>query len=267
MPGTAVGIDAAFLHHDLDVLLFLEYADVLRRIALDGDDVGQLAGLDGAQLALHLDRARGIAGGGQDGFHVGHAELDVDFHLAGIGAHLGIETHVGAERDVDSGLVHFLESLEAVRLQRLHLVQNELRSALVLARLDRVVGAVEQRRRHPGAGLGDHVDGLFLMEHHVFDGVCTGFERHALAVGREAVHRGDLVEGVRLVDDGVDLLLRHVADVRLFLVGAAAAGGAGLDDVATGQQVGPRQLAQLPGAVGGLEAVTLRRARLDQVEV
>ena len=71
---------------------------------------------------------------------------------------------------------------------------------------------------------------------------------------REAVHGRGLVEGVRLVDDRVELFLRHVADVGLFLVGAAAAGGAGLDHVAAGQQVGAGEFAQLPRPIGGLEA-------------
>ena len=133
-----------------------------------------------------------------------------------------------------------------------------------LADLDRVIGAVRQRRRHPGAGLLDHADGLVVGEHHVLDGVDAGLERHALAGGREAMHRAGLVEGVRLVHHRVELFLRHVADVRLFLVGAAAAGGAGLDDVAAGQEVGARELAQFPRPVGGLEAEADGRARLDQ---
>ena len=98
----------------------------------------------------------------------------------------------------------------------------------------------------------------------MLDGVDAGLQRHALAGGGEAVHRAGLVEGVRLVHHRVELFLRHVADVRLFLVGAAAAGGAGLDDVAAGQEVGARELAQFPRPVGGLEAEADGGARLDQ---
>ena len=116
MAGTAVGVDAAFLHHHQDIFLVLEHADVFQRIALDRDDVGELAGFDRAQIAVQFDRARRVARGGQDRFHVGHAEFGVNLHLAGIGTHLGIKTHVSAKRDIDAGLMHFLESLEAVRL-------------------------------------------------------------------------------------------------------------------------------------------------------
>ena len=69
----------------------------------------------------------------------------------------------------------------------------------------------------------------------MFDGVGAGCQGHALAGGREAVHCGDFMEGVRLINDGVHFFLRHVADIRLFLVRTAAAGGTGFDDVAACQ--------------------------------
>ena len=72
---------------------------------------------------------------------------------------------------------------------------------------------------------------------------------------------------MRLIDDGVEFLLRHVADIRIFLVGAAAAGRAGLDDIAAVSQIGARQLAQFPRAVGALEARAHRRARKDQIKM
>ncbi len=119
-------------------------------------------------------------------------------------------------------------------------------------------------RRHPHARFLDHAERLVVGKHHVLDGIDARLQRHALALRREAVHRALLVEGVRLVDDGVALLLRHVADIGFFLVGAAAAGDAALDPVSAIQEILARELAQLPRPVGGLEAEAERRARLDQ---
>ena len=116
-------------------------------------------------------------------------------------------------------------------------------------------------------GRDDLFDRLVVVEHHVLDGVGAGLERHAVRARREAVHGRLFVERVRLVDDRVELFLRHVAHVRLFLVGAAAARGAGLDHVAAEPQVVARELAQLPRPVRRSESVALGRAREDQIEM
>ncbi len=113
----------------------------------------------------------------------------------------------------------------------------------------------------------DFFQRVVVVEHHVLDGVAAGLQRHAVSAGREAMHRGLLVQRVRFVDDGVEFLLRQVANVRLFLVGAAAAGRAGLDDVGAVAKVEARELAQFPRPVGILETVTFRGARKDQLEV
>ncbi len=101
----------------------------------------------------------------------------------------------------------------------------------------------------------------------MLDGVGAGLDRHALRVRCEAMHGRGFVKCVRFADDRVEFLLRHVDDVRLFLVGAATAGGAGLDHVAAPQQVGAREFAQFVGAVAVVEAGARHRARLDEVEM
>ena len=52
-----------------------------------------------------LERLGGVAGGGLDGVHRRHAELDVDFQLERVRAHVRLEAHVGAHRDLDARLV------------------------------------------------------------------------------------------------------------------------------------------------------------------
>ena len=105
------------------------------------------------------------------------------------------------------------------------------------------------------------------MKYHVLDGVGTGFERHAVPVGCKAMHRRRFVKRVSLVDDGVDFLLRHIADIRLFFVRAAAAGSAGFYDIAACQQVGASQLTQLPRAVCRLKTQPLRCTGLNQIQM
>src|SRR5215472_10537339 len=92
------------------------------------------------------------------------------------------------------------------------------------------------------------------MEHHVLDGVRTGLKGHALGLWREAMHRAWLMQRMCLVDNGIQFFLRHVADIRLFFIGAAATRSASLDDITAGAQIGSRELAQLPRPIGALEA-------------
>src|SRR5215469_1602705 len=75
------------------------------------------------------------------------------------------------------------------------------------------------------------------------------------------------MQRVRLVDDGIELLLSHVADVRLLFVGATAAGSPGLHTVAPCTEIGARELAQLPRPVGALESRMQRGPRQDEFEM
>src|SRR5438067_13673307 len=75
------------------------------------------------------------------------------------------------------------------------------------------------------------------------------------------------MQRMRLVDDGIELLLSHVADVRLLFVGATAAGSTGLDDVAPCTKIGARELAQLPRPVCALESRMQRGPRQDELEM
>src|SRR6187402_3528436 len=61
----------AFFQHDLR---FQHFVDVQRRIAVDQDDVGELACLERADLIGHADVARGVEP--DDAVNVGHREHD-----------------------------------------------------------------------------------------------------------------------------------------------------------------------------------------------
>jgi hypothetical protein len=62
--------DDAALHYEFDLA---EDGDVREGIALDGDEVGELAALEGADLVLRVEKFGGRCGSGADGFERGEA--------------------------------------------------------------------------------------------------------------------------------------------------------------------------------------------------
>jgi hypothetical protein len=256
-----------FLHDHPDVPLVLQQRDVGQRVAPDRDHVSQLAAIQRPDVGGHVQGLRRVGGGRLDRLHRGHAVLHVDLQLVCVLAHLGVELRVRPHGDLDARLVDPLERLPGVRLDRLHLVEHELGGPELPPDLDGAVGPVRQGRHEDPAGVLDHRDGLVVGEYAVLDGIHAGPYRHALRFRREAVARAGLLERVGLVGDGVELVLGHVPDVRLFLVRAAAARRAGLDDVAPHPEVRPRQFAQTPGAIGGDARHPERVAGHDQIEV
>src|SRR5438046_634055 len=71
-------VDLSILHHERNPL---HGRDVLQRVARDGDDVGQFARLDRSDLVPHVEQLRGVACGGLDGLHRGHAEASLVFEF------------------------------------------------------------------------------------------------------------------------------------------------------------------------------------------
>ena len=65
---------------------------------------------------------------------------------------MGLETHVGAHRDLHAGLVHLLEGLEAERLEVLHFLQNEIRRADLAPQVDRLWHRIEAGEFAPASG-------------------------------------------------------------------------------------------------------------------
>ncbi len=78
----------AALHHRFDVG---QGGDVEERVAVEHDDVGQLAGLHGAQVALLAEDVRANAGQGRDHLDGRHPQVDV--HLGLAPQRFGVEVH------------------------------------------------------------------------------------------------------------------------------------------------------------------------------
>src|SRR5882672_2336608 len=112
---TLVLEDLAALHYEPDVL---ETGDVLQRIAVDGDEVGEAAGGDLAEVP-GLSQERGAhRGGALDGLHRAHAVADHVAELLGLALRPGEAPRVGAEGDARA-LAHGLG--EGLLLQLDHL--------------------------------------------------------------------------------------------------------------------------------------------------
>lgn len=73
--------DCAALHYELDLA---EDGDVREGVALDGDEVGELAVFEGADLVLRVEKFGGGCGSGADGFERGEAALGERDELFGV---------------------------------------------------------------------------------------------------------------------------------------------------------------------------------------
>ncbi len=84
--------DAAALDHHPDVGLFRQAGDVVGRIAVDGDQVGDLARFDCAQIVEQSECVGGGSRGGGDGFERRQAAANV----------LGASGNTDYERNFDA---------------------------------------------------------------------------------------------------------------------------------------------------------------------
>src|ERR1019366_7210547 len=82
----------------------LQLAYVGEGIAIDSDDVGGLAGCDRADQFAAVEQFGGADRRGLDRIGIGHAGLDHIAELAGVPA-VRTDAHIGAEADLDAGLV------------------------------------------------------------------------------------------------------------------------------------------------------------------
>src|SRR5690348_2750333 len=104
-------VEAAILHDVVQLVVVLQDGDVVQGVAVDEDQVGEVAGLDLTELvgAEHDLPAEG--GGGQDGFHRGEAEpLDEVLQVASVSAMRSPgEAVVAAGQDADAAAVHLAQ--------------------------------------------------------------------------------------------------------------------------------------------------------------
>src|SRR5712692_1007079 len=105
-----VGLTA--LHDEVKIVLILEHAQVLEGIALDHDEVGVLAGLDGADLALHAEDFRIHPRGREQDLHGLH-HLTLELELCGA-LSLHVAEQIGARADLAAGLVGMRQAFHAL---------------------------------------------------------------------------------------------------------------------------------------------------------
>ena len=103
---------AVFVHVE-NLGYILQHLDVGQRVAVDDDQVGLLADLDGADLVLEAEHDGVVLGGADDGFHrraTGFVDVDVELHGA-LAVHWCAD-EIGAQSAEDPGLVDLPEALE-----------------------------------------------------------------------------------------------------------------------------------------------------------
>ena len=91
--------DLAVFHDEGDAL---EGADIGERVALHGDHVGVEAGLELADGVGPVEQLGAVDEVGVEGFGGGHAVLDHQFELTGLGS-VGEGADVGADREGNAG--------------------------------------------------------------------------------------------------------------------------------------------------------------------
>src|ERR1700751_5824577 len=101
------------LHDRLQPVSVLQDRDVAERVAVDEDEVGEVAGLDLAEFAGLAHDLPALSGGRQDGLHRGEAEkLDEVLQGAGVGpVRAPGEPVVSAGQYPDTPLMHLAQGL------------------------------------------------------------------------------------------------------------------------------------------------------------
>src|SRR5215472_18578198 len=102
-----VSVNCAALHDELHVL---ECRDIFSRVAVDGDQVGELAWFERTDGKLWPEQVRSIDGSSLNGGERRHAELYVNVKLAGVQA-VRIDSGVSSKRNLHAGVERFLNIL------------------------------------------------------------------------------------------------------------------------------------------------------------
>src|SRR5947209_18848410 len=104
-------INNSAFHHETDAP---QGQYVVRRVAFDGDQVGQQSRLHQPDLILHVEDARVNGRGGAQRIYQGHAEVHHRFDLASVVA-VSVNAYVAAARDGHALPEGCLEDLALVR--------------------------------------------------------------------------------------------------------------------------------------------------------
>src|SRR5580704_4855134 len=197
--------DLAIFHHELNVSQFL---NVLERVAGDGDDVGEGAGSDHADLPGQVEHLGGAQSRAADDVHGRHAEFDHVGEFLSDRFGPRDASHVGAEDDLHSGFDGLAEALFVNR--RAEPV------ALTRWRVGRTPVAVVDAERGTVPGtLFEHLRDVGIPElEAVFDGVASAIESALQADSAVGVAGDFFAPAMRFVDDGLKLFegerrLRH----------------------------------------------------------
>ena len=251
------------LQDEPDAAAVAQESDPLERVAVDDDEVGDLARLDRPDVVAEAERVRGRAGRGDERF--AGAESMVG-HLDELEAEVADRCPVVAGGDRDAGCIGRPERqvglLEVVQCE----VDQEVRPrrGRLGARRRPGVGAgvrgggagdaveaAERRDEHlAGGGHALEQVGALVEVHAVLDGVDAGLDGDLGAVEAFGVGGDAMAHAVGLVDDRRDLLAGHLRGVGVLELDGARAGGHDLDEVGAAPELFADGAADVVGAVG-----------------
>ena len=230
-----LGIDhRAVLHHDIEPAPVLKHGNVGERVAVNHQEVGELAFLQRADLVLHAQRQRCVGGARADRLHgaqapVGHQVL----HLAGVPFAVGDRAlaAVGAGDDGDPLAMGAGDDGGEVFDLILVGVEDEVGAAEIGAPIKRV------RQKREGRNQGGRVaeeHGQVIVRH--VRSVDDPVEAGADGIGRRAARAGmdgaDLAEAVGDLGDGAQIVEADAAG-KLRLAGQHVAVARDLHDIDT----------------------------------
>ena len=170
--GEFVFHDMTTLHHEGDVF---ENFDVLERIVVNGDEVGEVTRTQFADVSGPADEIGGADGSSLDGLRGAHAVLHHVVELLRVVA-VRVNAGVRAEGHLDAGLEGFAEVITLGLAESAFLGGELFRDAEVPGFAENV-GVVVDVHDEVGAVLLGEADAFIVDKRGVLDGIDTGFDR------------------------------------------------------------------------------------------
>src|SRR5258707_5331582 len=210
-----------------DKFYVFEDGRVFERIAVDGDDVGEISAFNCS--GFHADQIGCVDGGGLDGVDRLHAPLDHFAELFGVVA-VRIDAGVAAESDFGSCFESFTKVFALQAANFLFFFDGVGEHARFFAHLENVVVVVDVEDKIRAVLFGEG-DAFVVDEAGVLDGIDAGTDRVLDGLCTVGVCGDFAAEFVGLFGDGSHFFEGVLRRAGLIAFAENAAGSADFDDV------------------------------------
>ena len=246
--GEVVASDGAGFH---DEFHGLQDVDVGERVAGDGDEVGEVAGFEGADFVSPAKEICGVDCGGLDSVERLHAPLGHFGELLGVVA-VRIDTSVGAESHLCTGLIRVAEILALQAAEFLFLFDGLGEHACFLAFLENVIVVVNVEDEIGAMFLGE-LDAFFVDQAGMLDGVDASVDGVLDGLCAVGVGGDFAAEFVGFGGDGLKFFEGILRRAREIALAENPSGRANLDDVGSVLDDVAHFGAGSPGTIGNAE--------------